>query len=940
MKKLSTLLSLPIFLLTFVFTQTVSAQTPNADQPIPNDTAVRTGTLPNGMKYYIKRNLKPEKRAEFRLAVNAGSVLENDDQQGLAHFNEHMAFNGTKNFAHNDIVNFLELSGVKFGADLNAYTSFDETVYMIQIPTDSEKIFNKGIQILEDWAHNLSFDSIEVDKERGVVISERRLGLGAFQRMQAQYWPIMFQGSRYADRIPIGKLDILENCKHSTLKQFYKDWYRPELMAIIAVGDFDVNKVEKMIKDKFSAIPANPNPRPRQFYDVPDTKNLLIAKATDKEDPYNIIELVYKHSKEHSRTMGDMKREITKQLFSGMLNSRLQELQKGPNPPFLFAAAGIDGLVRTKDAFTGFAYVNDMGIKGGIQALVTECERAKRFGFTITELDRQKKDLLRQAEQLLKEKDKTESKVYISDYVDDYLNNEPIFSIQFFYDYCKNDLGAITLDDVNQVSKDWITNNGENAVIVIQAPSKDSALIPSDDSIRYIFNSVQKKDLKPYVDKVTDKPLMVNMPTPGKVVSEKEIKKLGITEWTLANGVKVVVKSTDFKNDEIVFNAYRWGGTSLYPKKDYMSASNAAPIVDESGVGEFNSTALEKMLTGKIVSVSPSIGELTEGLSGKCSPQDLETEMQLINLYFTQPRKDDTAFEAYMMQRKGLVENRSSDPASVFGDTVSAVMSSHNYRRRPVTTSTLNEIDFNKAFEIYKQRFADAGGYTFFFVGSFKPEELKPLVETYIGSLPVKQPAPMWKDVGIVSPKGLINKTVVKGKEPKATVEVIFSGPFEYNRKNRMDMFALSSLLSIKLREELREEMSGVYGVYANGAGTHYPKQEYKFTVYFGCAPERTEELLTAAFKEIDSVKTFGCTDVNLQKIKETMKRQREVDLKDNTFWLNAISQNYQNNENILDLLDFNKYVDGITSDDFKRLANQYFNMKNYAKFVLMPEKQ
>ncbi|HXP48905.1 MAG TPA: pitrilysin family protein, partial [Bacteroidia bacterium] len=636
MKKFSALFSIAIILLAFA--QPVVAQ--NLDQPIPNDSLVRMGTLPNGMKYYIRKNVKPEKRAELRLAVNAGSVLENDDQQGLAHFNEHMAFNGTKNFAHNDIVNFLELSGVKFGADLNAYTSFDETVYMLQVPTDSEKIFNKGIQILEDWSHNLSFDSVEIDKERGVVISERRLGLGAFQRMQAQYWPILFTGSRYAERIPIGKLDVLENCKHSTLKQFYKDWYRPDLMAVIAVGDFDVDKVEKMIKEKFGAIPSNPNPRPRTLYDVPDTKSLLIAKATDKEDPYNIIEIEYKHAKQHDRTLADMKRDMISEMFSGMLNSRLQELQKQSNPPFLFAYAGIGDLVRTKDAFTGYASVKDSGMGTGIEALLTECERVKRFGFTTTEMEREEKKLLRQVEKQMKEKDKTDSKSFVGDYVSAYLQGEPIPSTEFEYSFYKKYLPTVTLDDLNKVGKEWITSNGENAVIIIQAPSKDSALIPSDDAIRKIFNSVQTKELKPYVDKVSSKPLMAVKPTPGKVTSEKEIKELGITEWTLSNGVKVVVKPTDFKNDEILFNAYQWGGTSLYPDKDNMSAANAAPIVDQSGIGQFNSTTLEKMLSGKIVSVSPSIGELTEGFNGRCSPQDLETAMQLVNLYFTQPCKD------------------------------------------------------------------------------------------------------------------------------------------------------------------------------------------------------------------------------------------------------------------------------------------------------------
>jgi zinc protease len=939
MKKMFVLFILPLALLLTGYPLSCLAQNQELTKPIPMDSSVRMGKLPNGMTYYIKKNSKPEKRAELRLVVNAGSILENDDQQGLAHFNEHMAFNGTKNFQKNDIINFLELSGVKFGADLNAYTSFDETVYMMQLPTDSGNVFEKGFQILEDWAHNLSFDSIEVDKERGVVISERRLGLGAFQRMQAQYWPILFKDSRYAIRIPIGKLDILENCKHSTLKQFYKDWYRPDLMAVVVIGDVDVDKVEKMIKEKFSAIPSKPNPRPRELCSVPDNKGLLIAKATDKEDPYNIIELLYKHAKQHSTTLADMRRDMISELFSGMFNARMQELQKKAEPPFLFSFVNIGSLVRTKDAFTAYAYVKSMGIEKGIEALVTECERVKRFGFTATELERQKKELMSKMEQLLKEQDKTESKDYISDYVDGYLNNEPVPSVNFTYAFFKKYMAGVTLDDVNHVAKEWITNNGENAIIVLQSPSKDSASMPTDEAIRQIFESVQKKELKPYDDKVSDQPLMANKPAPGKVTGEKEYKELGITEWTLSNGVKVVMKPTDFKNDEIVFSAFRWGGTSLYPDKDYMSASFAAGIADEAGIGQFNSTALEKMLAGKIVSVSPTISELSEGFTGNCAPADMETAFQLMNLYFTNPRKDDTAFMAFMGQQKGFVENRSVDPGTAFNDTVGVTISGYNFRHRPFTTSTINEIDENRAFEIYKETFADAGGFTFFFVGNFKLSDMKPFVEMYLGSLPSKNTNPMWKDVGVTTPKGLINKTVYRGKEPKATVQLIYSGPFEYNRKNRLDMYILSSLLSIKLREQLREEMSGVYGVGAFGNGTHYPKQEYKFIIYFGCAPERVEELITAANKEIDSVKNFGAGPINLQKIKETMKRQHEVDMKDNKYWLSTLSQYYQNNENLMDILAFNNYVEAITNDDFKRLANMYLNMTNYAKFVLMPEK-
>jgi zinc protease len=936
MKPSIKLFLVPLFLLVlglqYSFAQDLS-------QSIPFDLAVRTGVLPNGMRYYIRKNVKPEKRVELRLAVNAGSMEENDDQQGLAHFNEHMAFNGTKHFQRNDLINFLESSGVKFGADLNAYTSFDETVYMIQVPTDSADILKKSFLILEDWAHNLAFDSNEVDAERGVVISERRLGLGAFQRLEQKTWPVVFKDSRYAERIPIGKLDILQNCKHSTLKQFYYDWYRPDLMAIVVVGDIDVDKIEKLIKDEFSPIPSKQNERPRVDYPVPDTKDLLVAEATDKEMPYNLVTLMYKHDKMYTNTLGDLRRNITYDLFSTMLNNRLKELSQQADPPFLYSNVEISGIVRTKDAYNAFVLVNSGGVKRGVETLLTENERVKRFGFTATELERSKAELLRKLETKYEERDKTESSDYLQAYLDNFLDHEPSPGIEFKYDFTKKELPGITLEDVNKVAKEWITDNGKNAVITIEAPQKDSATLPVEDTVRKIFNNVEKTSLTAYVDKVSDKPLMATKPAPGKIVNEKEIKELGITEWTLSNGVKVVLKPTDFKNDEVLFNAYRWGGTSLVADKDFESATYAAQIEDASGLGSFNSTSLDKLLTGKVVEIHPKMDELADGFEGKFSPKDMETEFQLINMYFTAPRKDDTDYNAYMDKETGLVQNQNLDPSHAFFDTLTSTINQYHYRRRPVTPDVLKEVNENSAYNIYKDAFSNADGFTFFFVGSFKPSEIKPYIETYLASLPSKKSDPMWKDEGIVKAKGKITKTIHKGKEPKSTVAMVFNGPFQYTRKNRLGMQALSQVLSIMLREQLREKMSGVYGVFAQGTPIHYPKQEYQFIIYFGCAPEMVDTLIKAAFYEMDSLKEYGASSVDLHKVQETFKRSREVDLKDNKFWLSAISQNYQNGEDITELLEFDKEVDALTSDQIKALANQYLDTTNYARFVLMPEK-
>ncbi len=915
------------------------AQTPIWITPVPIDSTVRTGKLSNGLTYYIKKNGKPEKRAELRLVVNAGSNYENDNQQGLAHFVEHMAFNGTEHFKKNELVNYLESVGTKFGAHLNAYTSFDETVYMLQLPTDSEKIFRKGFLVLEDWAHNLSFDDQEIEKERGVVISERRNGLGANERMNQKTLPVIYKDSRYAERLPIGKLEILENCKHETLKQFYTDWYRPDLMAIIAVGDFDVDQVEKIIKEQFSTIPSKENPRPVQHFEVPGNNQLLIAKATDKEASSTIVEVLYKTPYEKTSTLLDYRRKLVYALYNGMMNERLSELQQQTNPPFSYASMNYGALTRTKNMYSGFAVVPEKGIERGLETLITENHRVKLFGFSDTELERQKKNLLRAMEKQYNERDKTESRSLVNNYVNNFLKNDPAPSIDFKYDFYKKYLPGITIADIDELARKWVSDDGKDMVVVIEAPDKPEVNIPSDEKIKSMLSSVIKKELKPYEDKATDKPLMATKPVTGKVTSEQGIKELGITEWHLSNGVKVVLKPTDFKNDELLFNASSPGGSSLVSDKDDMSASFAASIVDESGIADLDNITLTKMLAGKLVSVSPSISELREGFNGSCSPADLETALQLIHLYFTDPRKDEKAFASMMERYKGFIENQKSNPENAFRDTIQVTMAQHNYRSRPFTLESLKEIDLNRAFEIYKDRFADADDFTFFFVGNFKTEEIKPLIELYLGSLPSTGRKETWKDLHNRYPKGVIKKTVKRGIEPKSSVHIEYSGTCDYNRQNRLTYNALIKLLNIKLREVLREDKGGTYGVSVYGSLNHYPVQDYELSISFGCDPKNVKDLSKAAFEVLKKIKKDGVDDPDLVKIKETFRREYEINFKENRFWLSAISNNYYDDENILDIANLPKMAAAITSDDLKNAASKYLNQRNYARFLLMPEK-
>ncbi len=926
-----------IALLTFLlFTFCSIAQDLKA--PLPVDDKVKTGVLSNGMRYYIRKNSKPEKRAEFRIAVNAGSTSEDNDQQGYAHLLEHMAFNGTEHFKKNELVDYLESVGTKFGAHLNAYTSFDETVYMIQLPTDTPAIVEKGLQILDDWAHALAFDSLEIEKERGVVIEEWRLGQGANERMRRQYWPLLFKDSRYAERLPIGKKEIIEKGSQSALKRFYYDWYRPDLMAIVAVGDFDVAEMEAKIKNIFSSMKSGQQRKRLQSYMVPDNDTLIIATATDKEARNADVQVIYKQPRKINVTVEDYITGIAQGLFTGMLNNRMNEMERLADPPFMRAGSDYSSFVRTLDAYVCFGTAREDSIERTLSALVRENERVKRFGFTQGELEREKTDMLRSYETMYKEREKTESRNYAREYVSNFLTSEPIPGIEYEYEMAKKYIESISLQEVNAFANKWITD-GRNCIVLITAPDKPTTRMPSYARIKEIIGSMKSMKVEPYSDKVVDKPLLSAEPTGAKINFEKETKELNIIEWGLPNGIKVVVKPTDFKNDQILFSSYSWGGWSKYPFADYYSAASADEIIDESGIGEFDANSLIKKLTGKNVSCSPYISELMQGLNGGCSPDDLEILFQLIYSYHMYPRKDNVAFDSWLVKQKTALQNRNSDPMSVFSDTVTYVMSNYSNYYKPRTVEMLNSINLERAYQIYKDCFVNANASTYFFVGNFNVDTLKKLTEKYLGGIQTKMVPGKWSDIGVNSPKGKVERTVKMGEEPKSTVLMRFNMPFDYNRNNRNEVNVLSKLMSIRLREVLREEKSGVYGVSFSSSPQHYPEPHLDQTIYFSCDPNNAEMLVQAALDVIKEVKEKGCDEKNLTKIKETAIRERETYLKENNFWMNAISASYQNGENILDLLTYNQWVNSLQGKDFVGFAKKYIQQDNYAKFVLLPAK-
>lgn len=910
----------------------------SGNSAMPLDPSVRTGKLANGFTYYIRKNTEPKNRATLYLANKVGSILENDDQQGLAHFMEHMSFNGTKNYPKNALVNYLQKAGVRFGADLNAYTSFDETVYQLPIPTDDPEVFKNGMQIMRDWAQDASLDVEEINKERGVVLEEKRLGKGAAQRMQQQYLPMLFNGSRYANRLPIGTEEVLKNFSPETIKAFYADWYRPELQALIVVGDINVDDVEKQIKTQFGDLKNPAKTRSRTQYTIPlSGKNQFIA-VTDKEFPVTVVQVLIKHPEQVIRTDADYRKSMVQTLFNRMMQARFTELTKQGNPPFLQAGGGVGGFLAGLEAFTLSMVAKPGELEKGFKAAFTETERIKKFGYTQTELDRSKQAYLTQRESSFKEKDKTASDAYVNEYLQHFLKGEASPGIDYEYALAQKLIPGITLAEVNALAKQYIVD--KNRDIILMAPEKDKDNLPNEATVNAWVQSVAGAPLEAYVDKVSDKPLLANKPKAGTIVSETKLPELGITEWVFSNGVKVVLKPTDFKNDEISFQAYSPGGTSLYADAEFQSANNAAGIVRSSGLSEFDALQLPKLLNGKKVSVSPYISERAEGISGFTSPKDLETALQLNYLYFTAPRKDAEIFKGLILQQKGSLANRENDPNSVFSDTVSAVLSNYNIRRTGPSIQKVDQINLDRAFSIYKERFADASDFTYVFVGNFDVEKMKPLFAQYLGGLPSTKRVETALDLGIKTPSGSIKKSVYKGSEPKSTVRLVFSGDYDYNDHNNKTLDALGEVLQIKLIERLREDEGGVYSPGAFFNYSKYPTGRYSFTIAFGCGPENVDKLIAASLDEIAKIRKNGALASDIEKFIAEERRSTEVQLKENNFWLSYLVGQYQNNENPKQILTYLDSLKTISPEALKQAANQYLSGSNLIQLVLQPEKK
>jgi zinc protease len=935
-------------------------------EPLGLDPEVRTGTLPNGLTYYVRRNTEPEERAELRLVVNAGSVLEDEEQRGLAHFVEHMAFNGTERFAENELVDYLEGIGMQFGPDLNAYTSFDETVYLLQVPTDSLALLDTGFEILKEWAGAITLEGEAIDAERGVVLEEWRQGRGAQARVRDEQFPVLFGGSRYAERLPIGDPDVLQNAPYETLRRYYETWYRPDLMAVVAVGDFSPEAVVQQIEETFGELENPPTPTPRPAFDVPGHDETRFAIATDPELTTTSVAVLYKEPADTGQDVAALRRLLLRRLYNRMLNTRLYELTQQPDAPFLGAFTGVAGFVRPTDFYVMQAVVRDGGVPDGLEAILTEAARVRQHGFTPSELARTKADLLREYETAYNERDNAESRRLASAYTSLFLEGEPAPGIAREYALVQQVLPSITVADLNALADEVVGE--ENRVVLVSAPEKEEAPVPLEAELRAVFEAVNRKSIEPYAEAVSAEPLIPTPPVPAAIESVSRYEDgTGVTEFTLANGARVVLLPTTFKNDEVLFSAFSPGGTSLAADNVFRSAEAATAVVNLGGVGAFSATELDKKLAGEAVRVQPYVGEREEGLSGSASPEDLETLFQLIHLYFTAPREDPEAFAAYKQRIEGVLANRDAQPEAAFSDTLQVTLAQYHPRRAPFTVETLPEIELDEALAFYRDRFRDAGDFTFVFVGAFDVAEVEPLAEQYLATLPATEREEAPRDLGIRPPETVVEKTVRRGIEPKARVQLVFSGTLDVRvdtlhyadsllindvwmpvadsvyaarhaaaRGERYLLGALADALRIRLREVLREDRGGVYGV---GVSANVDRMigTYTFSIGFGCNPDRVDELTDAVFEVIERFKEQGPEDA-LDKVKEADRRAQQLALQENEAWLAALGTAYRYGEAPMSTIDRSDLIESLTYGALRGAAQYYLDVDRYVQVVLLPE--
>ena len=909
-------------------------------EQMPVDPEVTLGTLPNGLRYYVRANAKPARRAELRLVIKAGSALEDDDQQGLAHFVEHMLFEGTRNFPQQGITEFLATLGVGIGPDANAQTSYDDTQYLLRVPTDVPGVLNRALLVLEDWAQGATFDPDAIERQRGIVLSEWRMHLGAGERTTDKLRQVQLEGSRYAVRSPIGKPEIIERAQREQLLRFYRDWYRPDLMAVIVVGDVDREAVATMIRNRFSSLTSPPSKRPRPTFDVPERPGTRYAIVTDKETPTTAVAISDLRPARNQGSVGGYRDLIVDQLFGAILDARLDELSQQEKAPFLRAAADrhLFPMPRTKDEALMQALVANDGVARGLGALVTEIERVSRFGVTETELARAKQARLAGYERVVAESPDRESASRADEYTRNFLQDEALPTIWQELAFQRRFVPGVTLAEVNALAKDWFPDH--NRLVIVSAPETAGVVLPTEQQLAAAVKTALSNKLEAYVDAAGGDPLMDKPPAAGTIVKTTPRPEAGITEWTLSNGATVVLKPTKLKEDQILFRATAPGGTSVASDADFIPARVADDAVTASGVGRFSDVVLDRMLSGKAVGVRPFIGEISHGMAGGSTPQDLETMLQLVHLRFTQPRADTAAFAALAAQARGLLANQLASPDIVFNQAIDSALSGNNLRRQPETPATVEKWDLAKSLAFYKARFADASNFTFVFVGSFTPESLKPLVETYIASLPATRSKETWRDPGITLPTGVVERTIQKGIAPKSQVALVFSGPFPYDERHLLAFRAMTLTLQSRLFDTIRQELGGTYSIEVSPDAHKLPKPEYTVRIDWTCDPAQTASLVQRVFDEIEFVRRTTYQPGQVTRIRDALRREFERNSEENGYVLNQIARRYADGDtaDLSSIVNLQDRIAALTGEEIQEAARTYLNTKSYVKVTLMPE--
>mgnify|MGYP005838910697 CR=1 FL=1 len=898
---------------------------------------VKYGKLPNGMTYYVQKNVRPQARAELRLAFKAGSVLEDDDQQGLAHFVEHMLFEGTESYPGNAIDDYLQSIGVQFGPHLNAYTSFDETVYMIQTPTDKPEYLSKSLHIMEEWMNKATFLPEEIEPERKIVIEEWRLGLGAEDRMERVTWPVSANGSRYAERLPIGKIEVLQAFPREAALRFYRDWYRPDLAAIVVVGDVDVEATVKEIEKRFSPIAGPKNPRKREKYAIKFYDSPKAVVATDPEASYISLSLTYKRPHQPFGTHDDYFRHLKTELMAQMLTTRMEEYRFLPEPPFTetFAYAGNFGTVA--DMLSQTCIVGEGGVAKAMDAAAREHRRIAASGFTPNELETAKAILLNKYKTAYKERNKTESADIIEGYVYHFLEGTPAPGAAFNYDFAKKNLAGISPDELNAIAKEWL--NTPDLVIVATGPNSQKSRIPSAEELLKQYHAISAMPASSYKETDLSQPI-VNLEAPaGKVVAENPIPEINAVEWTLSNGAKVILKPTDFKEDEVEFQAYSHGGYSLH-ENNVVAAKYCAEAVKFMGAGNYNPTGMSRKLSGKTVKVKPYVYNYSEGMNGKFSAEDAQAFFELVHAYFVRPRRDEEAFRAWIDNEVANIINAESDPNQAFYDTVTAVVNNYHPSQKPMTADDFKKIKLDDVLNIYRRRFADASDYVFVFTGSFKPEQLKAGVEKHLASLPGNQSKETAKDIGVRTPKGKINRTIYKGTEDQAKVFMFKSAPFKWTVEDTVKIYAVQTVLDFMFTESMRKKTGGTYGTWVRLNGERFPGENVRMAIRFGCSPANVETLINLAENDLKTLCEQGPSDLDMTKMLATLKREAEVMLKENGYWTEKLVESYKYGLDPRQIPNVAKAYDNLTQKDLQSAAKSYFSQTNDVVVVRLPVKK